>query len=58
MVFGSIVWFILMWDVYEMADARDRDCCGWLLFAFIFQPVVAIILLLLLGHNPDYRKDY
>ena len=58
MVTGGLVWFILMFCTYIMARDRHRDEFGWILFGLISSPAVSVAGLLILGDNPDYRKDY
>lgn len=44
----SIGLFVL---VYKLAAKRERSTLGWILFSLFFSPVLAIILLLILGDS-------
>lgn len=46
------VWFYILLPA-QMAANRGRSQVGWVIFSLIFSPVMACLLLLLLGRNPN-----
>ena len=56
---GLVVLYFILWLVIllpaRMAEARRRSAFGWVLVSLIFSPLLAILLLLLLGNAPDRR---
>ena len=51
--------FIVLW-IYillpaGMASRRGRSAFGWVILSVLFSPILACLLLLLLGNNPQIR---
>jgi len=46
-----VFWFLLMIGLGAFAARRDRSVFGWLLFALIFTPLMAFVLLALVGNK-------
>jgi uncharacterized membrane protein YeaQ/YmgE (transglycosylase-associated protein family) len=44
-----IVWALLGWLVFAMAEARNRDGILWAIISVIIFPLGGVLLLLLLG---------
>jgi hypothetical protein len=40
----------------NMATARGRSTFGWVLLSLLFSPILACLLLMLLGNNPASRR--
>jgi hypothetical protein len=40
----------------NMAAARGRSAFGWVLLSLLFSPILACLLLMLLGSNPNSRR--
>ena len=40
----------------RMAEARGRSAFGWVMLSLLFSPILACLLLMLLGNNPASRK--
>jgi hypothetical protein len=40
----------------NMAAARGRSAFGWVLLSLLFSPILACLLLMLLGNNPNSRR--
>ncbi|MCW3782132.1 hypothetical protein [Defluviimonas salinarum] len=52
-----VVWIFILLPA-NMAVSRGRSAFGWVLVSLFFSPVLACLLLLLLGDNPNRtRKD-
>lgn len=52
----SFVWILLMVFTFIKAKDFNRSVIGWLFVGLITTPVLAIVLLYLLGENYDRRN--
>ena len=50
------LWFFILLPA-RMAEARGRSAFGWVLISILFSPILACLLLWLLGNNPDRQTD-
>ncbi len=48
------LWIVILLPA-RMAEARGRSAFGWVLISIIFSPILACLLLWLLGDSPDRR---
>ncbi|WP_322895708.1 MULTISPECIES: hypothetical protein [unclassified Yoonia] len=56
-VLGLLVLYLVIW-IYillpaRMAETRGRNALGWVLLSVFFSPLLACLLLWLLGDNPN-----
>ena len=56
-ILGLLALYIVVW-IYillpaRMADKRGRSAVGWVLLSLIFSPILACLLLWLLGDEPN-----
>jgi hypothetical protein len=49
-----VVWLFILLPA-NMATARGRSAFGWVLLSILFSPILACLLLLLLGENPNRK---
>jgi hypothetical protein len=57
--YGAMLWLIVWFVIFlpaRMAKKRNRSAVIWVLFSIILSPLVAVVLLLLLGKNQTYRN--
>jgi hypothetical protein len=52
--FGFIAWLLLSFAAAMFAEDYRRTPVGWFVIAFLFSPVVAFVLLLVLGRKRSY----
>jgi putative effector of murein hydrolase len=52
----TFVWILLMVFTFIKARDFDRSVIGWLFVGLITTPILAIVLLYLLGENYDRRN--
>jgi hypothetical protein len=52
-----VIWFYILLPA-EMATRRKRSAFGWVLLSLLFSPVLACLLLWLLGANPNQRGKH
>lgn len=61
LIFGLAALYFTLWIFIllpaRMAEARGRSAFGWVLISIIFSPILACLLLWLLGNNPDRQAD-
>ena len=61
LTFGLAALYFTLWIFIllpaRMAEARGRSAFGWVLLSILFSPILACLLLWLLGNNPDRRTD-
>ena len=50
-----VIWFYILLPA-DMATKRGRSAFGWVLLSLLFSPVLACLLLLLLGADPNKRS--
>jgi hypothetical protein len=60
MIVGLIALYFLVW-IYillpaGMAARRGRSPVGWVVLSPLFSPILACLLLLLLGNNPNAQR--
>ena len=55
-IIGIIIDVILIFVVVNMASERDRSVAGFVLLSLVATPIIAIIVLLIIGE--DYRSGY
>ena len=48
---SMVVWIIVSFIVGRWASKRGRSKWGWLLFALVIDPIVAALVLLLVGNK-------
>ncbi len=48
-IFALIIGIALLFLIYKMAKERNREAIIWVIIAFFVNPLLAIILLLILG---------
>lgn len=57
LIFGLAALYFTLWLYIQlparMAEARDRSAFGWVLASILFSPILACLLLWLLGDNPN-----
>lgn len=51
-----VVWLYILLPA-GMATSRGRSAIGWVLMSLIFSPILACLLLLLLGNNPGSGRS-
>lgn len=56
-VLGLLALYLVIW-IYillpaRMAETRGRSALGWVLLSILFSPILACLLLWLLGDNPN-----
>jgi hypothetical protein len=60
-LFTLVAFFVVLWIFIllpaGMASKRGRTAFGWVLLSLLFSPILACLLLLLLGNNPNGRHD-
>ena len=60
MIFGLAALYFTLWIFIllpaRMAEARGRSSFGWVLISIFFSPILACLLLWLLGDSPDRRS--
>jgi hypothetical protein len=49
-----VIWFYILLPA-DMATKRGRSAFGWVLVSLLFSPVLACLLLWLLGADPNQR---
>lgn len=58
---GLVALYIVLWLFIllpaDMARSRGRSAFGWVLMSLIFSPILACLLLLLLGHTPGSGRS-
>ena len=59
-IIGLAALYIVLW-IYillpaGMATKRGRSACGWVVVSLLFSPILACLLLLLLGDNPNAQR--
>lgn len=59
LIFGLAALYFILW-IYillpaRMAEARGRNAFGWVLLSILFSPILACLLLWLLGNNPNHQ---
>lgn len=59
-IIGLAALFFVLW-IYillpaEMATKRGRSAFGWVVLSLFFSPILACLLLLLLGDNPNAQR--
>lgn len=61
MIFGLAALYFTLWIFIllpaRMAEGRGRSAFGWVLISILFSPILACLLLWLLGNNPDRQTD-
>lgn len=60
LVIGLAALYVVVW-IYillpaRMAERRDRSAFGWVVLSLLFSPILACLLLLLLGDNPNAQR--
>ena len=50
-----VIWFYILLPA-DMATKRGRSAFGWVLVSLLFSPVLACLLLWLLGADPNQRR--
>ena len=59
LIFGLAALYFTLWLFIllpaRMAEARGRSALGWVLVSIFFSPILACLLLWLLGDNPNRR---
>jgi hypothetical protein len=50
-----VIWFYILLPA-DMATKRGRSAFGWVLVSLLFSPVLACLLLWLLGADPNQRS--
>ena len=57
LIFGLAALYFTLWLFIllpaRMAEARGRSAFGWVLVSILFSPILACLLLWLLGDNPN-----
>lgn len=57
LIFGLAALYFALWLFIllpaRMAEARGRSAFGWVLVSIFFSPILACLLLWLLGDNPN-----
>ncbi len=57
LIFGLAALYFTLWLYIllpaRMAEARGRSAFGWVLASILFSPILACLLLWLLGDNPN-----
>ena len=61
LLFGLAALYFILW-IYillpaRMAEARGRSAFGWVLLSILFSPILACLLLWLLGNSPNRQAD-
>lgn len=57
--YGAMLWFIVWFVIFlpaGMAKKRNRSAVVWVLVSIILSPLVAILLLVMVGRNRTYRN--
>ncbi|NPD21431.1 hypothetical protein [Alterinioella nitratireducens] len=59
-IIGLAALYVVLW-IYillpaGMATKRGRSAFGWVVLSLIFSPILACLLLLLLGDNPNAQR--
>lgn len=61
LMFGLAALYFTLWIFIllpaRMAEARGRSAFGWVLLSLLFSPILACLLLWLLGNNPNRRTE-
>ena len=61
LIFGLAVLYFTLWLFIllpaRMAEARGRSAFGWVLVSILFSPILACLLLWLLGDNPNRQTQ-
>ena len=59
LIFGLAALYFTLWLFIllpaRMAEVRGRSALGWVLVSIFFSPILACLLLWLLGDNPNRR---
>lgn len=53
----GLVYFLYIHITCRMAKNRHRDPLGWVLLSFFCSPLLAWIILFIVGDNDPYRSD-
>lgn len=57
LIFGLAALYFTLWLFIllpaRMAEARGRSAFGWVIVSILFSPILACLLLWLLGDNPN-----
>ncbi|MBJ6372757.1 hypothetical protein [Sedimentitalea arenosa] len=60
-IFMLVALFVVFWLYIllpaGMATNRGRSAFGWVLLSLLFSPILACLLLLLIGDNPDRQES-
>ena len=60
MLLGLVALYVVVWILIllpaGMATSRGRSAFGWVLVSLLFSPILACLLLLLLGQNPNQNR--
>lgn len=61
LIFGLVALYFVLWICIllpaRMAEARGRSALGWVLLSILFSPILACLLLWLLGNNPNRQTQ-
>jgi hypothetical protein len=56
-ILGLLALYVVLWLYIllpaRMAESRGRSVVGWVLLSLIFSPILACLLLWLLGNDPN-----
>ncbi|MCF6317406.1 MAG: hypothetical protein L3J30_14280 [Marinosulfonomonas sp.] len=52
LVLYLVIWFFILLPA-RMANERGRSAFGWVVLSLLFSPILALLLLWLLGDNPN-----
>lgn len=59
-IFGLVGIFLVIWIFIllpaGMAERRGRSQFGWVVLSLLFSPILACLLLALLGNNPNQTR--
>lgn len=55
--FGFIIYVALCFVVYAVANSKGRSGCGWFLLSLLISPLIAIIIVAIIGDTDEKRRE-
>lgn len=55
--FGFIIYVALCFVVYAVANSKGRSGCGWFFLSLLISPLIAIIIVAIIGDTDEKRRE-
>lgn len=56
-VIGFIVWVVLCFVVYSLANTKGRSGCAWFFISLLLSPLIGLIILLCVGDSDEKKEE-